>query len=315
MISHLYLLHLWLTFNLYCLLLSYPIMALNTTGTTEIYLPKECQYLETSSERTNKLAKPGSEIQQTVPVVYYLSRNGQLEHPHFFEVPLSSPQGLYLRDVINRLNLLRGHGWANMHAWSSKRSYKNRFVWQDLSEDDLIYPCNGNEYILKGSQLLETSLSFRSYEKSSAWLSSSKNSSNTKISSEDSNFPIIIRRTHSWGTFNELDDEHKSYKVKTSGQFNTKALHVSTQTEDNGRQRRVVNGEKGHGGNGNVELSREDISLPASNSSVSTLESLNGPADIRDQAVENYRPSGRMKASIVSPNAVGCSWIKKSKRY
>lgn len=32
-----------------------------------------------------------------VPVVYYLCRNRQLEHPHFIEVPLSSPQGLYLK--------------------------------------------------------------------------------------------------------------------------------------------------------------------------------------------------------------------------
>jgi len=26
-----------------------------------------------------------------VPVIYYLSRNGQLEHPHLMEVPISSP--------------------------------------------------------------------------------------------------------------------------------------------------------------------------------------------------------------------------------
>ena len=35
--------------------------------------------------------------EQKVPVLYYLSRNGQLEHPHFMVVPLSSPQGLYLK--------------------------------------------------------------------------------------------------------------------------------------------------------------------------------------------------------------------------
>lgn len=93
-----------------------------------------------------------------VPVVYYLSRNRQLEHPHFIEVPLSSPEGLYLRgnseagatfffpffppprpssfpslvfhllrmrfvlaDVIDRLNVLRGRGMASMYSWSSKR--------------------------------------------------------------------------------------------------------------------------------------------------------------------------------------------------
>lgn len=33
------------------------------------------------------------------------------------------------------------------------RSYKNGFVWHDLSEDDLILPAHGNEYVLKGSEL------------------------------------------------------------------------------------------------------------------------------------------------------------------
>jgi hypothetical protein len=36
-----------------------------------------------------------------VAVVYYLSRNGQLDHPHFMEVALSSPHdGLCLRGTI-----------------------------------------------------------------------------------------------------------------------------------------------------------------------------------------------------------------------
>ncbi|XP_064982401.1 protein SOSEKI 3 [Musa acuminata AAA Group] len=90
-----------------------------------------------------------------IPVVYYLCRNRHLEHPHFIEVPLSSPEGLYLRDVIDRLNVLRGKGMAAMYSWSSKRSYKNGFVWHDLSEDDLILPSQGNEYVLKGSELLD----------------------------------------------------------------------------------------------------------------------------------------------------------------
>jgi len=34
-----------------------------------------------------------------IPVVYYLSRNMHLEHPHFIEVPCSS-EGLYLRGQI-----------------------------------------------------------------------------------------------------------------------------------------------------------------------------------------------------------------------
>jgi len=60
-------------------------------------------------------------------------------------------------DVINRLNVLRGKGMASMYSWSCKRSYKNGFVWRDLSEDDLVLPAQGNEYILKGSELLDRS--------------------------------------------------------------------------------------------------------------------------------------------------------------
>ncbi|KAF7101499.1 hypothetical protein CFC21_102821 [Triticum aestivum] len=93
-----------------------------------------------------------------VAVVYYLCRSRHLEHPHFIEVPLASPEaGLYLRDVINRLNVLRGKGMAAMYSWSCKRSYKNGFVWHDISEDDLVLPAQGNEYILKGSELLDRS--------------------------------------------------------------------------------------------------------------------------------------------------------------
>ncbi|KAJ8439287.1 hypothetical protein Cgig2_016835 [Carnegiea gigantea] len=92
-----------------------------------------------------------------VPVVYYLCRNRQLEHPHFMEVPLSSREGLYLRDVIERLNVLRGRGMASMYSWSCKRSYKSGFVWHDLCEDDLILPAHGSEYILKGSEIIDES--------------------------------------------------------------------------------------------------------------------------------------------------------------
>ncbi|XP_047976014.1 protein SOSEKI 3-like isoform X2 [Salvia hispanica] len=91
-----------------------------------------------------------------VPVVYYLCRNRQLEHPHFMEVPLSSDD-LYLRDVIERLNVLRGRGIGSMYSWSCKRSYRNGYVWHDLCEDDVIHPAHGNEYILKGSEIFEDS--------------------------------------------------------------------------------------------------------------------------------------------------------------
>ncbi|KAK1429149.1 hypothetical protein QVD17_11352 [Tagetes erecta] len=105
--------------------------------------------------------EPETELQlecsRKVPVVYYLCKNRQLEHPHFIEVTLTSSEGLFLRDVIEKLNVLRGRGMVSMYSWSCKRSYKNGFVWHDLCEDDLILPANGNEYVLKGSELVEES--------------------------------------------------------------------------------------------------------------------------------------------------------------
>ncbi|PNT65211.1 hypothetical protein BRADI_4g38822v3, partial [Brachypodium distachyon] len=89
------------------------------------------------------------ELGKRAAVVYYLCRNHHLEHPHFMEVPLASPQGLYLRDVISRLDALRGNGMAAKYSWR----YKNGFVWHDLSVDDLLQPAQGNEYVLKGSEL------------------------------------------------------------------------------------------------------------------------------------------------------------------
>ncbi|XP_054812767.1 protein SOSEKI 3 isoform X2 [Prosopis cineraria] len=121
------------------------------------------KYRQVSPERAKVWTERSPKYQQNrkVPVIYYLCRNRQLEHPHFMEVPLSSPDGLYLRDVIDKLNALRGRGMASLYSWSCKRSYKNGFVWHDLCEDDLILPAHGNEYVLKGSELFEESNSDR----------------------------------------------------------------------------------------------------------------------------------------------------------
>ncbi|KAE8688802.1 Protein UPSTREAM OF FLC [Hibiscus syriacus] len=122
------------------------------------------KYRQMSPERAKVWTEKSPKYHQhnrKVPVVYYLCRNRQLEHPHFIEVPLSSPDGLYLRDVIEKLNNLRGRGMASLLSWSCKRSYRNGFVWHDLSEDDLILPAHGTEYVLKGSELFEESNSDR----------------------------------------------------------------------------------------------------------------------------------------------------------
>ncbi|XP_044461405.1 protein SOSEKI 2-like [Mangifera indica] len=90
-----------------------------------------------------------------VKVIYYLTRNGHLEHPHYLEVSHLATQPLSLKDVMERLVALRGKGMPSLYSWSCKRSYKNGYVWNDLAENDIIFPAEGAEYVLKGSELLQ----------------------------------------------------------------------------------------------------------------------------------------------------------------
>ncbi|OIT02957.1 protein upstream of flc [Nicotiana attenuata] len=225
------------------------------------------KYRQLSPERAKVWTEKSPKYQQQkprlnsgkVPVVYYLCRNRQLEHPHFIEVPLSSPEGLYLRDVIERLNVLRGRGMALSYSWSCKRSYKNGFVWHDLCEDDLILPAHGNEYVLKGSELFDESNagcfspagnvrlstnpkllpeppSSRSQDDSSS--SSSMNEKGTKNSQDDESSPPVQRpgssavspqssagKSSSWNGSLSLT-EYKIYKADG-------LADASTQTEEN----------------------------------------------------------------------------------
>ncbi|KAI6676377.1 hypothetical protein NL676_037173 [Syzygium grande] len=277
-------------------------------NTADAWVPKKFQDTDTSPERTRKWMEPQMKMESKVPVVYYLSRNGHLEHPHFMEVPLSSPVGLFLRDVIDRLNCVRGQGMANLYSWSSKRNYKSGYVWQDLTEDDLIHPCNGHEYILKGSQLLRVPPpTFRS----SAAISTpaSKNCpSETSNPAEDIKLSDIVNiknKSHSYSKSLSLDDLHqyRVYEAKTSEMAN-KAANASTQTDDK-RTRQAKRGDR------DEDWSKEEIRIPSSPPSYSSTEgqeSLDGSSsitrdpnyrlsDIRNQALENERPSGRMKAS------------------
>lgn len=111
---------------------------------------------ESSSPEKAKMGmQPRIKPIKKVQVVYYLTRNGQLEHPHYMEVTHLPNQPLRLKDVMDRLILLRGKGMPSLYSWSCKRSYKNGYVWNDLAENDVIYPSDGAEYVLKGSELPE----------------------------------------------------------------------------------------------------------------------------------------------------------------
>ncbi|XP_002534353.2 protein SOSEKI 5 [Ricinus communis] len=268
--------------------------------------------------------EPMPKSQKRVPVVYYLSRNGQLEHPHFIEVPLSSPDGLYLRDVISRLNVLRGKGMASLYSWSSKRSYRNGFVWHDLAENDFIYPAHGHEYVLKGSELLDpsnrpllpeptpSSMSVKPLKPPEIHKSSS---------SEESDFPVITRRRNqSWSSIDL--NEYKVYKTESFSESTRKlAADASTQTTDDKRRRRrlVKKDEEIEEKSQEPEVNREEIEIspPPSDSSPETLESLM-KADGRlilgsgsneespNPTTENY---GRIKASTVLMQLISCGSI------
>ncbi|KAJ7534932.1 hypothetical protein O6H91_12G010800 [Diphasiastrum complanatum] len=99
--------------------------------------------------------EPNSGKLAKAQVVYYLSRNGKMEPPHMIEVSHLANEGLRLIDVKRKLTVLRGSAMANMFSWSYKRSYKNKYIWLDLSDEDAIVPGNGGEYVLKGSELFD----------------------------------------------------------------------------------------------------------------------------------------------------------------
>ncbi|GFQ05216.1 protein upstream of flc [Phtheirospermum japonicum] len=281
---------------------------------------------------------------QKVPVVYYLCRNRQLEHPHFMEVPLSSPDGLYLRDVIHRLNVLRGRGMASMYSWSCKRSYKNGFVWHDLCNDDLILPAHGNEYVLKGSELFEDSNSgnfspaetvtlhnqkalpeppsSRSNDESSS--SSSLNGRNTKTSQDDDESSPSDQRpcssppvdkNPSWNNSLSLT-EYKVYK-------NDGLSDASTQTDENAPQTAKTR-DTCTSTDDNINA-HPNQSAPSPPPSTSSASSSSGPTETLESLIradakklnsfrileeEEFRmPNAKLKASNMIMQLISCGSI------
>ncbi|XP_065867336.1 protein SOSEKI 5 isoform X1 [Euphorbia lathyris] len=292
-----------------------------------IQVPRKFKDRENTPERNKVWVNPKSKNpdQKKVAVVYYLSRNGQLEHPHFMEVPLSSPQGLYLRDVISRLNILRGKAMASLYSWSSKRGYKNGFVWHDLTENDFIYPAHGHEYVLKGSELLDPCINPSKPLLLETATSPKQSETHKSSSSEESDFPVITRRRNqSWSSIDL--NEYKVYKAEPfSDSRRQLAADASTQTDDKRRRRRPVKEveeieELQEDKSTEQEGSREEIEIspPPSDSSPETLESLmkadgrlilgsgNGNEDSLNPTVENC---GRLKASTVLMQLISCGSI------
>ncbi|KAJ9565574.1 hypothetical protein OSB04_001540 [Centaurea solstitialis] len=305
------------------------------TTTTELHHMskkwKDPRTAERSPGHTKVWTEPPSKPRR-VPVVYYLSRNGSLEHPHFLEVPLSaSSDGLYLRDVIDRLNSLRGQGMAALYSWSSKRSYKNGFVWHDLAENDYIYPAHGQEYVLKGSELVVVNggISLSDSKSETQQLSILPKTSSFSPEFEksgDDDFPAVRRRRNqSWSAI----DLHE-YKVYTAGGGGSSsagklaaAADASTQTDDHRRRRRstIKEEEEQIEEEAFNEIESSEISPPPSDSSPETLESLmkaDGKLiilrpEITDHHNQNLNPTAgnnnKMKASSVLMQLISCGSI------
>ncbi|KAK4373560.1 hypothetical protein RND71_008944 [Anisodus tanguticus] len=279
-------------------------------ASTELLIPKKWNHRETSPERNIIWIEPKpNKALKNVPVIYYLSRNGQLEHPHFIEVPFSSSDGLYLKDVINRLNFLRGKGMAYLFSWSCKRSYKNGYVWHDLLENDLIHPTNGHDYVLKGSELLETSMSSRFCEISLP--ESQKSHSNSDENGDSSSSTMARRRRNqSWSSFENPRQEYRLvYKCESSREIAGKlmsaaAVDTARQTEEKRRKGEIVREQE----NKSVELNREELSPPPSMSSSDGVDGGRGSkvVNVGDQTAENEFSSGRMSASRVVMQLITC---------
>ncbi|KAG1337917.1 protein UPSTREAM OF FLC [Cocos nucifera] len=257
--------------------------------------------------------------QRKASVVYYLSRDGHLENPHFLEVPLSSTEGLYLRDVVSRLCVLRGKGMAAMYSWSSKRRYKNGFVWFDLCEEDFIYPVHGQEYILKGSAFLHLGKSSTSQE--SLATTSPASEKPPEISNsvrEVSDIPVSRRKKPSWGS---LDlNESTANKSEPTAVTAVKFSDASTQTDGLRHGRRAPNGEDGQAETANpevTELGTDEISPPPSTASPETLEAvIRADGRIVTMRLEDrgHRtvgacPKGRARPSAVLMHLISCGSI------
>ncbi|KAI5384405.1 hypothetical protein KIW84_071425 [Lathyrus oleraceus] len=203
---------------------------------------------ETSPDRAKICRmKQKAKAVRKVQVVYYLSRNGLLEHPHFMEVTLSPNQPLRLKDVFDRLMALRGSGMPSQYSWSTKRNYKSGYVWHDLSLKDIIHPSEGGaEYVLKGSELVEGFQQLNLSEKQAIQPQqeqnfTSYNNSKSKVALSGRHQPKLESEDHPYEEYEEellekeydhLDGEKTSYTSSTTTPHSRCSRGVSTEELD-----------------------------------------------------------------------------------
>ncbi|XP_047060272.1 protein SOSEKI 5-like [Lolium rigidum] len=213
------------------------------------------------------------------------------------EVPLSSPEGLYLRDVIDRLDALRGKGMARMYSWASKRTYRNGFVWHDLTDDDYVHPVAGREYVLKGTERLNPPTMQQQQlpllDAVAAASSCSSGSQETAASSSSG-----------WEQHGQRKGAGAAeYRVYRAEDRAAAAADAATQTDDGcrgrGRQRRAQE-----------ELGREETSPPTASTSPDTLETLIKADGLVLAAVTTTGGDGsRARASSVLMQLISCGSV------
>lgn len=221
-----------------------------------------------------------------------------------------------------------------MYSWSAKRSYGKGFVWHDLTEHDFIYPAHGQEYVLKGSELLDSALS--SQPDQIACSNSTNPVPEIQKMSEDREFPVVARRRNqSWSSSDF--HEYLVYKAESTGELiGRAAADASTQTNDRRRRRKAMRivfeedeelredrtiepdckepDEVEHSPNRSTEFDRGEISPPPSDSSSETLGRLMKaggkvilqPDTISEDPTANIQSSGKSKAPSVLMQLLYC---------
>ncbi|KAG8054807.1 hypothetical protein GUJ93_ZPchr0001g32788 [Zizania palustris] len=183
------------------------------------------------------------------------------------------------------------------------RSYRNGFVWHDLTDDDFIYPVPGREYVLKGTERLYpiplplldgvSSCSSGSQETATSsppdWESGGGSGSAAR-DKKDAGAPTAV-------------GEYRVYKAEDPA---AAAADAATQTDDGYRGGRSRGGHQRRARAAQEELSREETSPPTASTSPETLEALI-KTDIH--VVPVVTTAGRTRASSVLMQLISCGSV------
>lgn len=183
-------------------------------------------------------------------------------------------------------------------------------MWNDLGENNFIYPTHGNEYVLKGSQLLQPSKSDDSLNSTAK-----KPPPDISKSSDNSNdLPAIPRRRNQSSSSIDLQEYKVIYMTESSSELSSQAADASTQTNDKHRRHRPTNEIEEET---TTELTRDEISPPPSESSPEIIETpakcdgkmMSRSGEARDDLTLKNQSSGRMKASTMLMQLPTCGSI------